>query len=228
MNPTQFIISNAWKAQYPGAVVGILAMRDVNNPESHPAIESLKSEKESELRTQFAGQDRAALKNLDRIKAYEEYYGIFGKTYHVLLQLESIALKGKPFASIGALVQVMFVAEVGNLILTAGHDLDRMVLPLTLDIAKGTESYMSYSGKPQTPKEGDMMIADAEGITSSVILGPDHRTRIQPDTKNVLFAAYAPGGIGKEAMQKHLEDMRDGTMLIAPDAVTELIEVYEA
>ncbi|MBI5794552.1 hypothetical protein HZA87_05765 [Candidatus Uhrbacteria bacterium] len=228
MNPLPFIVSDAWKTQYPSAVVGILAMRDVTNPESHPAIEALKREKETELRTRFAGQDRAALKNLDRIKAYEAYYGTFGKTYHVLLQLESIALKGKPFASTGALVQIMFVAEIGNLILTAGHDLDHVVAPLTLDIAKGTESYMLYNGKPQTPKQSDMMISDAEGITSTVILGPDQRTRIHAGTKNVLFAAYAPAGIGKEAMRMHLEEIKNGVMLIAPDAATELLEVYEA
>jgi DNA/RNA-binding domain of Phe-tRNA-synthetase-like protein len=228
MTPPQFIVSDTWKAQYPGAVVGILAMRDVRNPESHPAIETLKREKEDELRAQFAGQDRTALKNLDPIKAYEAYYGKYGKTYHVLLQLESIALKGKPFASTGALVQVMFVAEVGNLILTAGHDLDTMVPPLTLDIAKGTESYMLYHGKLQSPKQGDMMISDAEGITSSIVLGPDQRTRIHAGTRNVLFAAYAPVGIGKEAMRKHMEEIQHGTMLIAPEAVTELLEVYEA
>ncbi len=228
MQPLQFIVSDSWKAAYPGAVVGILAMRGVINPESHPAIDALKREKENELRMQFAGQDRAALKNLDRVKAYEAYYGTFGKTYHVLLQLESIALKGKPFASTGTLVQIMFVAEVGNLILTAGHDLDQIVSPLTLDIAKGTESYLLYNGKPQTPKQGDMMISDAEGITSSVILGPDQRTRIHAGTKNVLFAAYAPAGIGKEAMRKHLEEIRNGVMLITPDAATELLEIYEA
>lgn len=228
MSPQQFIVTDAWKAKYPGAVVGILAMRNIDNPESHPAINALKQAKENELRARFAGQDRAALKNLERIKAYEAYFGQYGKTYHVLLQLESIALKGKSFASNGALVQVMFVAEVGNLILTAGHDLDRMMFPLTLDIAKGSESYTSYNGKPQTTKQGDMMIADAAGITSSVILGPDQRTRIHSGTKNVLFAAYAPAGIGKDAMEQHLEEIKCGALLIAPDASTEFLEVYES
>ncbi len=228
MDTTRLIVTDAWKACYPGAVVGILAMRNVDNPASNLAVDTLMREKENELRTKFVGQDRATLKNIDRIKAYETYYAVFGKQYHVLLQLESIALKGKPFASTGALVQVMFVAEVGNLILTAGHDLDTLVLPLTLDIAKGTENYLGYSGKPQTPKQNDMMISDAEGITSTVILGPDQRTRIHAGTKNVLLAAYAPAGIGKEAMLHHLQDMRDGALLIAPSASIDLLEVYEA
>lgn len=222
------LVTDHWKHTYPGAVVGILEMRNVTNPESHPAVETLKRNKENELRARFAGQDRSALKQIPEIQAYEAYYGTFGKTYHVLLQLESIALKGKSFASTGALVQVMFVAEVGNLLLTAGHDLDRMTGPLTLDIAEGTEAYMLYHGKEQAPKKGDMMISDAQGITSSVILGPDQRTRIHAGTNNVLYAGYAPAGIGKAAMQKHMEDIRNGVLLFAPEASTESITVIEA
>ncbi len=221
-------ITDRWKQAYPGAVVGILAMRGATNPPSVAAIDDLKRKKEEELRSKFAGQDRAALKKIDRMQAYESYYGKFDKTYHVLLQLESIALKGKPIASVGSLVQVMFVAEVGNMLLTAGHDLDRMSLPLTLDIAQGTESYLLYNGKPQTPKAGDMVISDTLGITSSILHGPDQRTRIQSSTTNVLFAAYAPAGIGTEAMKRHLEDIRDGVLLIAPKATTETLEVHVA
>lgn len=221
-------VTDAWKARYPGSCVGILAMRGVNNPDAHPAIEDLKRSKENELRAKFEGQDRATLKQLDRIQAYESYYGIFGQQYHVLLQLESIALKQKPFASKGALVQVMFVAEVGNLILTAGHDLDSMKLPLVLDIAEGTEEYLSYNGKPHTAKKDDMIISDSEAVTSSIVLGPDQRTRIHSGTENVLFACYAPVGIGAEAMRLHLEEMQSGALLISPEATTELLEVYEA
>ena len=221
-------VTDRWKKYYPGAVVGILAMRNVENPPSHPLVDALKRKKETELQAQFAGKDRTALRELDRMRAYEDYYGLFDKTYHVLLQLESIALKGKSFASVGSLVQVMFVAEVGNLLLTAGHDLDKIVLPLTLDIAQGSEFYTLCNGKQQTPKTGDMMISDAEGITSSIIHGPDQRTRIHADTKNVLFAAYAPAGIGEAAMQSHMEEIQAGALLISPTATTEALEVHVA
>ena len=228
MSSLPIIVTNAWKAKYPGVVVGILAIRGVENPASHPTIDVRKKNAEDALRKQFAGNTREDLKKLDRMKAYEAYYGPYGKTYHVLLQLESIALKGKPIASSGALVQVMFIAEVGNMLLTAGHDLDRIVTPVTLDIAKGTETYTQYRGNPQTPKADDMMMTDGEGIISCVLHGPDQRTRITDATKNVLFAVYGPAGIGADAMRKHLEEMRDGALLIAPGAVTEMLEVHVA
>ena len=63
------------------------------------------------------------------------------------------------------------------------------------------------NGKTQTLKPGDMFIADAEGILSSISYGPDARTQVTADTRNVLFTVYAPEGVTPEAVQRHLEDM---------------------
>ena len=133
-----FIVSEAWKMAYPGAAVGVLAMHNVVNPESHPALDKRKEELETRLRARFSGHDRAALKALPTIQAYNAYYKRFKKSYHVQLQLESVALKGKSIPRVAALVEAMFVAELKNLLLTAGHDLEAVEMPVRLDVAEGT------------------------------------------------------------------------------------------
>ena len=163
------------------------------NPERHPALDGRKAELESQLRARF--RDRAELKALDPIPAYTAYYKRFKKTYHVLLQLESVVLKGKPIPRVAALVEAMFMAELKNLMLTAGHDLDAIVTPLRIDVADGSERYVRMNGEEQVLKAGDMYIADAEGIVSCIIYGPDNRTRIRPETERVVFTVYAPPGI---------------------------------
>jgi hypothetical protein len=45
-------------------------------------------------------------------------------------ELESVARKGKSIPSRAALVEAMFIAELENLILTAGNDLDVVVPPV--------------------------------------------------------------------------------------------------
>lgn len=120
------------------------------------------------------------------------------------------------------------MAELKHLLLTAGHDLDLVRVPIRLDIARGTERYLRLNGEEQELKAGDMFIADAEGILSTVIYGPDQRTRIRPDTRRVLFTVYAPPGIGEEAVIQHLEDMEANVRLIAPGAETELLQVASA
>jgi DNA/RNA-binding domain of Phe-tRNA-synthetase-like protein len=71
-----------------------------------------------------------------------------------------------------------------------------------------------------------MLMADARGIISSVIHGPDQRTRLTEATREVLFAVYAPPGIGEAAVRRHLEELRATVSLVAPDAEVEACLVY--
>ncbi len=106
-----FQVSPAWASAYPDACVGVLAVRDAANPPHHPELEKQKAALEGELRARWAGQDRRALEQLPVLQAYNAYYRRFKKSYHVQLQLESIAFKGKALPSVAALVEAMFMAD---------------------------------------------------------------------------------------------------------------------
>src|SRR5512133_1517782 len=151
-----FELSDAWQTAYPGAAVGALVLREVTNPEHHAALDTRKEQLQAELRARWAAQDRKALAGLPTIQAYSAYYARFRKTYHVLLQLESVALKGKSLPRVAALVEAMFMAELQNQLLTAGHDLATLELPVTVEVAAGSESYITLGGKEQTLLAGDM------------------------------------------------------------------------
>ncbi len=160
------------------------------------------------------------------LQAYNNYYRRFKKSYHIQLQLESIVWKGKSIPSVSSLVEAMFMAEMKNMLLTAGHDLDIVSLPLTLDVSKGTESYILMRGEEQVLKPGDMMISDGVGVVSNVIYGPDRRTQITAGTRNVVFTVYTPTGIDVQAVEGHLQDIRDFILIFAPQARVELLKVY--
>jgi DNA/RNA-binding domain of Phe-tRNA-synthetase-like protein len=218
-------VSDAFRTRFPGARLGLLAMTGVSNPSVDSQLERKKAEVEEELRRRYGGFDRAQLKALPAMQAYVEYYGRFEKTYHLLLQLESVAVKGKPIPSVAALVEAMFLAEVKNMLLTAGHDLAKVSRPLVLDVAAGGERYLGIRGREETCKAGDMMIRDAEGILSTVLSGPDARTRISPATASVLFTAYAPEGVGESALRSHLDEMEEYVRVVSSEAETELKQV---
>ena len=222
-----FEVTSAWKSTYPEAHAGVLVMRDVSNPAHHAELESRKAALEEQLRAQFSGQDRAAIASHPILQAYGEYYRQFKKTYHIQLQLESIVLKGKSIPSVAALVEAMFMAEMQDLLLTAGHDLDALHLPLTLDVAKGTEQYTLLRGEEQVLKAGDMMISDQTGVISSIVYGPDQRTQITPNTQNVIFTVYAPPGIDEQTVRGHLQSIQENVMVFAPQAQVEILEVYK-
>lgn len=219
-------IAESWKAMYPQAHVGILTMRGVKGPERHPELDRLKKELEDDLRALFkhAGQ----LKDLEPIRAYQAYYKRFKKTYHVVQQLESVAIKGKPIPHVSALVEAMFMEELRNMLLTAGHDLDAIKQPLTLAVADGTETYVKINGAEQALKPGDMMISDAEGVISSVIYGPDRRTMIVPDTENALFTVYGVPGVSEQAVHQHLQGIAANIHVVCPEARIEELDVLGA
>lgn len=220
-----FEITSAWKSIFRDAHAGVLVMRDVTNPAQHPELEKRKGELEEQLRATFSGQDRAALSSHPILQAYNAYYKRFKKSYHVQLQLESIAWKGKSIPSVSALVETMFMAEMKNMLLTAGHDLDVLELPLTLDVSRGTETYTLMRGDEQVLKPDDMFISDQKGVISSIIYGPDQRTQITPATRHAVFTVYAPA-IDPSAVEKHLEELRDYVLIVSPQARVELLSIY--
>jgi DNA/RNA-binding domain of Phe-tRNA-synthetase-like protein len=213
----EFTISEAWRQHYPGAVVGILALEKVRNPRHHSELEAQKEALEQNLRRRLGNSDRVSLRARPPLLAYHDYYKRFKKSYHVQLQLESIVFKGKSIPQVAALVEAMFMAELKNQLLTAGHDLAAVTRPMGVDVANGDERYMRINGQEQTMKAGDMFIADVQGVISSILYGPDRRTQIQPETTAVVFTVYAPTGVSPAAVADHLDDIKGYVALFAPD-----------
>ncbi len=201
-------------------------MREVSNPSLHSGLEEQKVILEDQLRQDFAGLDRSVLAAHPVLRAYADYYKRFKKTYHVQLQLESIVNNGKSIPRVATLVEAMFMAEIKNMLLTAGHDLDTIQLPLTLDVAKGDEQYTLLRGQEQILKPGDMLIRDRMGVISCILYGPDQRTQIKADTRNVIFTVYAPPGILKSTVTDHLSDIQEFVRIIAPGARTEMLQIF--
>ena len=221
-----FEVTEAWKSAFPDAHAGVLVMREVRNPASHADLERCKEALVGELRLHYGGLDRSQLLGLPSLRVYDAYYKRFKKTYHVQLQLESILFKGKSIPGVAALVEAMFMAEIKNMLLTAGHDLDSLQLPFRLDVTRGNEVYILLNGQPQQVKPGDMIISDGQGIMSNIIYGPDQRTQIQSGTRNVAYTTYAPAGISDASITRHLQDIEGYVRMFSPQAQTELLQVF--
>ena len=218
--------SKKWQQAYPGAFVGVLALNNVVNPPQHDTLDERKAALETTLRANYAALDRPALRALPILAAYHAYYKRFKKTYHVQHQLESIVHKGKSIPRVAALVEAMFMAELEDQLLTAGHDWAIVQEPVTLDVAEGSERYVRINGQEQQLAANDMFIADAVGVLSSVVHGPDQRTQITEATTRVLFTVYAPPGIGETAVHAHLQNIQNNIRLFAPHAQTQQLTVY--
>ena len=221
-------ISTDWETTYPGAALGILSMRS-----AHPEGKSLEFNAKREslelvLREKYKSADRSMILDLPAMAAYAAYYKRFKKTYHLLLQLESVAKKNKPIPQTGPLVQAVFMAEMNSFLLTAGHDLDQIHGSIKLDVSKGNERYTPLRGEEVTCKRDDMVMSDSQSAICSVIRGQDKRTMITQNTDNVLYVVYVPPGILAKAIEDHLTDLTENVLLVSPQAQIDFQHVYYA
>ncbi len=219
-----FTIDESIGTAYPGTKMGILVMKGVSYSGSQD-----ESEQEvllEQLCHRYAHTDRKQLKELSPTNAYVSYYKKFGQSYHLLAQLESVLKGKKTLHKESALLQAMFLSELDSMLLTAGHNLTTLRLPLVLKAATGAEVYQSISGKQVTTVSGDMMLCDTVGTISSIFRGPDDRSRITPSTTEVLFSIYAPPGIERAYIETHLGKLETRIKAFSPSSKTQHRQVF--
>jgi len=210
-----------WQTAHRGAIIGLLELSAVENAHSSLQLDARKRETEARLRERYRGLSRRELLSLPVMAAYAQYYKRFDKTYHVLLQLESIVSKGKPLPSVSPLVDANFIAEVDTLVLTAGHDVDKLVGAVSIDVSREADQLTQMNGTPKVIAAGDMIMRDAKGICCSILYGQDNRSPISVGTSHVLYVAYAPAGVPADAVQAHLGAIEEHVRLVSPAAVKE-------
>jgi DNA/RNA-binding domain of Phe-tRNA-synthetase-like protein len=217
--------TDEWRTSHPGAVIGLLELSGVGGVQTSPELDARKHETESRLRERYQGFTRKDFLALPILSAYDRYYNRFDKTYHVQLQLESIVLKGKSLPAVSPLVDANFMAELETLLLSAGHNVAKLVEPVVMDISREGESMTQMNGTPKVIRAGDMIMRDAEGLACSILYGQDNRSPISSDTSHVLYVAYAPPGVPAESVETHLRRIEENIRLFSKSAVLEQLRL---
>lgn len=217
-----------WRSAHPGALIGLLELSGVENNGTSQALNDRKREVEERLHSRYRGFARPDLLALPVLSAYDRYYRRFNKTYHVLLQLESIVLKGRPLPDVSPLVDANFAAEVETLVLTAGHDVARLIEPVGIDLSREEDRMTRMNGETRAIRPGDMIMRDGEGVSCSIIYGQDDRSPIAAATTAVLYVAYAPDGVPEEHVELQLRATEENVRLFAPGAVVEQHRILAA
>ena len=213
--------TSEWRAAHPGAIIGLLELSRVENTRPSPQLDDRKRETETRLRERYKGLARQELLALPVMAAYAQYYKRFGKTYHVQLQIESIVLKGKQLPNVSPLVDANFVAEVHTMVLTAGHDVDKLEGALSIDVSRDGDRFTQMSGTAKELLAGDMIMRDTKGICCSILYGQDNRSPISGQTSHVLYVSYAPAGVPAGTVEAQLRAIEENVRLVSPHAVRE-------
>ena len=213
--------TSEWRTAHRGAVIGLLELSSVDNTHQSLPLNDRKRETETRLSERYRGFARSDFLELPVMAAYARYYKRFGKTYHVLLQIESIVQKGKRLPKVSALVDANFIAEMDTLVLTAGHDVGKLQGSICIDVAQDGDGLTQMTGTAKAIPAGDMIMRDGQGVCCSIIYGQDNRSPISAETSHVLFVAYAPVGVPADTVEAHLLLVEGHVRSVSPRAVLE-------
>ena len=220
--------TNEWRIAHPGAVIGLLELSGVDNSRPSAKLDEQKRETEARLRERYMAFTRAEFLSLPVMAAYQKYYKRFTKTYHVLLQLESIVLKGKSLPDVSPLVDANFTAEVDTLVLTAGHDVAKLQGSVVMDVSREGDQITRMNGAPKFMDAGDMVMRDASGVVCSIIHGQDNVSPISSVTTHVLYVCYAPAGVPPETVEAQLQKIEENVRLFCPSTRVEQCRLLTA
>lgn len=198
--------------------MGFVEARNLPALSQHPALDEACRELEINLRSQYGGMDRKQLRELPTMRAFDAHFAPFGKSYHVLLQLESVAVKGRPIPNRLCAVTALFMAELRQGLVAAGHDMKPLTPPLTMAASTAGERYIGFGDKEIVLPANDMTLRDAQGILSSVLYGPQGCSPIVSSTVDVLYTIYSPAGAPDEALEAQIQDLIAYLRLYAPRA----------
>jgi DNA/RNA-binding domain of Phe-tRNA-synthetase-like protein len=220
--------TDEWQTTHPGGSIGLLELSGIENSQTSSSLDARKRSTEAHLRERYRDFTRQNYLALPVMSAYEKYYKRFDKTYHVLLQVESIVLKGKNLPNVLPLVDANFIAEVETLVLTAGHDAAKLHEPIYIDVSREGDQMIQMNGASKVIRAGDMIMKDADGISCSIIYGQDNRSPISASTSHVLYVAYAPAGVPAEVVATQLQKIGENIRLFSPNVIVEQHRLLKA
>lgn len=205
------------KAAYSGTYFGALAVRNFcPTPEGKAAFVPYSQNELSGVREKRKGFDRKRMASEDAVMAaYVKYYKKFKKTYHVLLQTESI-LQGRELPDTLAPVQVMFLTELQTGMLLSVQDLKKTALPMTVFGAEGGESFLGAGGRDIVLKPRDISVKDEAGVVLSIIYGQDERTRVREEAGDILYVINGVPGIPRETYEQTLDVLLYNLQILHP------------
>lgn len=214
-------VTDAWKSAHPGASIGLLEVSGVDNTIVSAELEARKREVEMHLREKYEKFSRQDFLSIPVMLAYVQYYKRFSKTYHVLQQVESIALKNKNLPTVSPLVDSNFIAEVETLALAAGHDISNLQGSILIDVSKTGDQMTQMNGTAKEIPAGDMVMKDEHGICCCIIYGQDNLSPISPETTHALYVVYAPVEFPAESVDAQLRATEANIRLFAPSVMVE-------
>ena len=178
--------------------LGVITIRGVDIASLQPALGLLA---ETVLSDAPGTRDEA----IRRMKAFEAFFAANHCRSPLGPQLEALRRKEAP-KSVG-LVQALLFLEMRTGLLMGAQDAAEIHGELLFDLAVAGETFPGMRSEVKC-LEGEPVLKDSEGIIASLFQGPDRRTRLKKETKDIVFFVFSVPGIS-------VNDVEDGVKAVS-------------
>lgn len=218
MSENQIIATDRWRIEHPGSRAAVVTWSNLTQS-STSMFHAKKRELESELIARWGTATKQELQADPTLAAYERHDKRFGQNYHVTMQIRSIAQKGKTIPDRNPLIEAMFMTELKTGVLAAAQDTDLISLPITVESAKGDETYIRYDGVEERCKPSDQVMHDATGqVLTSISQGPTAYGLVSDATTAVTYCFYFPDGVTDKVIEESLAYLESCIHSFSPEA----------
>ena len=149
---------------------------------------------------------------------YFRYFRRFKKTYPVMMQFESVLLKGREFPHRSAVTAVPFLVELETHVLCGTHDIAQLQGPVELYLADAKEPFEGLRGDAVHTYPGDVCGRDTGGIIFSMIAGADARTCAKDGSFHVFYPVFGVPGQDPAALRAVQTRMAEYAGVLAKNA----------
>lgn len=193
----RFSKSSRYMSRYPEVAFGLTLISGCQNFLNPPGFDQYKRKLLRTMRTR-----KTLAQVTERIEIYDRFFEGFGFECPLPKHLKRTVFSGFPRYNL--MLDAHFMAEMCAGILVAVIDFDRCDGELTLDLAEEGELCRGMGQRELRAKQGEIVLRDEKEIICILCQGPDEKTRVRDDTRNVLFYSYAVPGIDQQYLKEGL------------------------
>ena len=214
----RFSKSSRYISRYPEVAFGLTLISGCQNFLNPPGFDQYKRKL---LRTMRRRETLAQV--TERIEIYDRFFEGFGFECPLPKHLKRTVFSGFPRYNL--MLDAHFMAEMCAGILVAVIDFDHCDGELTLDLAEEGELCRGMGQRELRAKQGEIVLRDEKEIICILCQGPDEKTRVRDDTRNVLFYSYAVPGIDQRYL-KHGLTIAAETISEFGGGTVEAVEIF--
>lgn len=171
-----------------------------------------------ETRSRYKDYERKAVFGNNR---FFRFFKKFKKTYPVMLQFETIIVKGQTFPHDNPVTEIPYLLELTTCMLSGTHDID--FVRGAIELSSGTEKtpFTGMHGREVHTYPGDVVGRDEGGIILSEIAGSDDRTCARSSSRHVFYPVFGTPDMPSSEIEDAIERLRRYVLTLAPSAEIE-------